>query len=263
MGCYRPVQIAQPDTGDPCPSGGARIEKLMKAPSPQTVHWTVLADKDEALALLDTAARSNGFGSPTLEASGVLLVIPRSLRKRRSASRLAGAVTKTERGTEITWACGADTLRAREYLLGVEAALPAGKMQYHGMTEAAAASGVVLEGRTAFRNVVGNLGRDELVLAVARGWLDSEAGVLAMTDQRLLLVKNDALGQPRLDAPLHSIGGLVLGKKSTGETLRISIGPATVSISHMGHGEGHGITAGFRQQMTERARTTASIPALE
>lgn len=56
------------------------------------------------------------------------------------------------------------------------AALPAGKMQYHGMTEAAAASGVVLEGRTAFRNVVGNLGRDELVFAVARGgWTPKRA----------------------------------------------------------------------------------------
>jgi hypothetical protein len=263
MGRYRPLQIAQQDTGDPCPSGGARIEKLMKDAAPQTVHWTVLADTDEALALLDIAARSNGFGSPTLEASGVRLEIPRSLRKRRPASRLAGAVTQTERGTEIIWTCGADTLRAQEYLLAVEAALPAGKMQYHGMIEAAAASGVVLEGRTAFRNVVGNLGRDELVLAVARGWLDSEACVLAMTDQRLLLVKDDALGHPRLDAPLDSIGGLVLGKKSTGETVRIRIGPATVTISHMGHGEGHGITAKFRQWMTERARTTLSIPALE
>lgn len=84
-----------------------------------------------------------------------------------------------------------------------------------------------------------------------------------MTDQRLLLVKDDALDAPRLDAPLDSIGGLVLGKKSTGETLRIRLGPATVTISHLGHGEGHGITAKFRERMTERARTTPSIPGPE
>ncbi|MFF2246060.1 hypothetical protein ACFVTM_17985 [Arthrobacter sp. NPDC058130] len=227
--------------------------------APHTVRWTLLAGKDEALALLGVAARKNGF-RPLHEAPGLILEIPRSLRKRRPACRLPGAVTETERGTEIHWTCGEDTHRAYEHLLGVEEALPDGKMYYHGMDEASAVSGVVLEGRQAFRSVVRNLGGDEWVLAVAQGKLASEAGIVALTDQRLLFVKGDVLGTPRLDAPLDSIGGLVLGKKSSGETLRIGAGPATVIISQMGHGEGHGITAKFRERMKEGARTTPIFP---
>lgn len=183
------------------------------------------------------------------------------MRKRRPACRLAGAITETERGTEIRWTNGEDKHWAHEYLLRVEEALPAGKIYYHGMDEACAASGLVLdEGRRAFRNVVRNVVGDEWVLAVAKGNLASEAGILALTDQRLLLVQDDLLGSTLLDAPLDSIGGLVLGKKSTGETLRIGLRPAAVFISHMGHGEGHGITAKFRERMNELSRTTPVFP---
>jgi hypothetical protein len=223
--------------------------------------------KNEALALLDAAARTNGF-RPLHDAPGILLEIPRSLRMRRPACRLPGAVTETERGTEIHWTGGEDMPRALKHLLGVEEAMPDGKMYYHGMDEASAVSGVVLEGRQAFRNVVRNLGGDEWVLAVAQGKLASEAGIVALTEQRLLFVKGDGLGTARLgtarlDAPLDSGGGLVLGKKSSGETLRIRAGPATVIISQMGHGEGHGITEKFRERMKERARTTPILPAQE
>ena len=169
MGRCRPVQLNPARQPVAHTDWRRRIKKSMTDAAPQTVRWTVLASKDEALALLDAAARKNGFRPPLHEAPGILLEIPRSLRKRRPASRLAGAVTETERGTEIHWTCGEDTQRAHEHLLGVEEALPDGKMYYHGMDEASAASGVVLEGRQAFRNVVRNLGGDEWVLAVARG----------------------------------------------------------------------------------------------
>ena len=236
------------------------INKTTTLVAPQTVLWTVLAGKEEALALLGVAARKNGFRPPSFEAYGVLLEIPRSLRKRRPAARLAGAVTETERGTAIHWSSGEDIQREHGHLLSVEEALPAGKIYYHGMEEACAASGLVFEGRLAFRNVVRSLAGDERVLAVAKGKLASESGIVALTDQRLLFVQNDVLGSPTLNVPLCSIGGIVLGKKSTGETLRIGIKPATVMISHMGHGEGHGITAKFRKRMNELSRTTPVFP---
>jgi hypothetical protein len=237
------------------------INKTTTVVAPQTVLWTVLAGKEETLALLGAAARKNGFRPTSLEAPAVLLKIPRSLRKRRPASRLAGAVTETERGTAICWTGGEDDIqRASEYLLGVKEALPAGKIYYHGMHEACAASGLVFDGPRVFRNVVRNLVGDEWVLAVAKGKLASESGIVALTDQRLMFVQDDLLGRVLLNAPLDSIGGLVLGKKSTGEILRIGLGPATVIVSHMGHGEGHGITATFRKRMNELSRTTPMFP---
>ncbi|HEX9155310.1 MAG TPA: hypothetical protein VF819_07075 [Nitrospira sp.] len=237
------------------------INKTTTVLAPQTVLWTVLAGKEEAQALLGAAARKNGFRPTYLESSGVLLEIPRSLRKRRPASRLTGAVTETGRGTAICWSSGEDDIqRAYEYLLSIEGALPAGKIYYHGMREACAASGLVFEGPRVFRNVARSLVGDEWVLAVAKGKLASDSGIVVLTDQRLMFLQDDVLGCVLLDAPLDSIGGLVLGKKSTGEILRIGLGPATVIVSHMGHGEGHGITATFRERMNELSRTIPMFP---
>lgn len=226
----------------------------------RTGLWTILASKDETLALLGLAARKNGFRTLVLEPPGIVLEISRSLHRRRPASRLGGALTETERGTAIRWSSTDETPRAHEHLLSVEEALPAGKIDYRGMDEASKASGLVLEGRRAFRNVLRKLVGDEWVLAVARGKLASEAGIVALTDQRLLLVQDNHLGSLLLDVPLDSIGGLVLGKKSTGETLRIGPSPSSVLISHLGHGEGHGITAKFREHMKELSRTTPMFP---
>lgn len=144
--------------------------------------------------------------------------VPRSLRKRRPACRLAGAVTETERGTAICWTSGEDTQRAPEHLVSVEEALPAGKSTTTGWTKLArhqvSSSRDGGHSATSSRNLVG----DERVLAVAKGTLASEAGIVTLTDQRLLLVQDDLLSSTLLDALRDSIGGLVLGKKSTGET---------------------------------------------
>ncbi len=230
---------------------------------PDTVRWMVLTDADEAVALLKQAARVNGFRYLSPAAGEVLIDIPRSLLKRRPASRLAGYLTPTKSGTEIIWACADAKHRSNGYLLSLEESLPAGMLYYHGVVEAAAASGALFEGIKAFRNVVDTLRPDESVGAVARGMIGDDAGNLALTDQRLLFIKDGAIGPPPLlEAPLDSIGTLVLGKKTTGETVRIMRDSATVDISHMGyHGGGHGIVAKFRELMKDRARTPPTFPA--
>ncbi|MEC5181904.1 hypothetical protein [Arthrobacter sp. CG_A4] len=229
---------------------------------PNTVRWMVLADADEAMTLLNQAARMNGYRVLPPAVGEVIIEVPRSLLKRRPASHLAGSVAQTKRGTEIVWACGDDKHRSNDYLLSLEESLPAGVLYYHGIVEAAAASGVLFEGKKPFRNVVDTLGPDESVVAVARGKLGDDAGIVALTDRRLLFVEDGSLGPPPgLDAPLDSIGTLALGKRTTGETVGIMLASATVVISHMGyHGDGHGIVAKFRKLMKERARTPVISP---
>ncbi len=230
--------------------------------APNTVRWMVLTGADEAVTLLNQAARMHGFRSLRAAAGEVLIEVPRSLRKRRPASRVAGHVTPTQSGTEIVWACGDEKHRSNEYLLSLEESLPAGLLYYHGLVEATAASETLFEGKRAFRNVVDILGHDESVVAVASGKIGDETGIVALTDRRLLFVNDGVLGlPPLLEAPLDSIGTLTLGKRSSGETITIMHASDGVVISHMGyHGDGHGIVTKFRELINDRARTPASSP---
>ncbi|RNL59167.1 hypothetical protein [Arthrobacter oryzae] len=226
---------------------------------PDTVRWLVLAGADEAMSLLHQAARMNGFRFLPRAAGEVLIEIPRSLFKRRPISRITGHATPTQSGTEIVWACGDEKHRAGEFLLCLEESLPDGTLDYHGLVEAAAASGVLFEGKKAYRNIVNSLRADESVLAVASGEIGEAAGIVALTDRRLLVVNVGVLGPPPLlEAPLDSIGTLTLGKKSSGETVTVGLGPDGVVISRMGYsGDGHVIVAKFRELMNDRARTPA------
>ena len=118
-----------------------------------------------------------------------------------------------------------------------------------------AAAGVVFEGSRSFRAIADNFESDEGVLAVARGRSGDETCVIVLTDRRLLLMPEGPEHPPLMDAPLVSIAAVMLGKKSTGETLRISIAPNGLFVSHLGHGEGHGVASAFRLRKQEMART--------
>jgi hypothetical protein len=66
-----------------------------------------------------------------------------------------------------------------------------------------------------------------------------------------------------LDVPHRSISALSLGKKSSGETLRIAASETEIEISRLGHGEGHGIATSFRYIRHEQARSQRPPCALK
>ncbi|QDW28784.1 hypothetical protein FFF93_002485 [Arthrobacter sp. KBS0702] len=227
---------------------------------PDEVRWIFLGDAAEATELVDAAARKKGFKSRS-NASGFVVEIPWSLRKRRPAATIVGATRPSGPRTEIVWRCDPNTSRSYEHLLGLEAELPDGRIDYHGMAEVSAAAGLAFEGRRTFRAVAAHLQDDERAIAVARGKLGENPCLMLLTDRRLLLFGDHPEATPLVDAPLDSIAAMRLGKKSDGETLRIGIPPGAIVISNLGHGEGHGIASTFRLRAQELARTLPLIPS--
>ena len=129
-------------------------------------------------------------------------------------------------------------------------------MYYHGLEDAALRAGLSLGGRTTLRVIVRALARDETVRAIGRGHLNETAGYIVLTTRRLLVIEASGLGsRTLLDAPHGSIEALSLGKRITGETLRVVLPAGPIVISRLGHGEGHGIVKSYR------ARTGRSGPA--
>ncbi|WP_326961410.1 MULTISPECIES: hypothetical protein [unclassified Arthrobacter] len=171
------------------------------------------------------------------------------------------------RGTGVLWTSEDTEPGLEEHLLSIEENLPEGVMYDHGLTDAAEKAGLTLGGKKELRGLVCVLDRYEAVRAVGKGQLNDESGFVVLTGERLVFVANcDAGSKLLLDAPHNSIEKLVMGKRTSGETIRVALSGRAVEISRLGHGEGHGIATSYREVSNERARTTpitsseASIP---
>lgn len=221
---------------------------------PQEVSWMVKAGTAETVALLATASRKYGFRF-TSSGYDVSVEIPKSFRKRRSAARLSGTMTPTEGGTDIRWGRGPEWQREFAHLSDLEAAVPMGKIHYYGLIEVSATAGLVFDERRIFRTVAGHFDSDEWVLAVGRGRSGEQTCIIVLTDRRLLLVAYSLNPPPLLNAPLVDIAAVTLGKRSTGETLRVGLSPNDLFVSHLGHAEGYAIASTFRLRKQELART--------
>lgn len=226
-----------------------------------SIRWTMLTGIDAAGPLIHRAAVDAGFRTQSRDGAEIRVDVPRSLRRRRGASHLTGWASTSARGTEIDWRAEESGAGHAEHLLRIEENLPQGVMYYHGLGDAAARAGLDVCGQEIPRSIVGALDRDETVCAIGKGHLDDKPGFVVLTGKRLLVVEKRITGADRLlDIPHHSIKSLSLGKKISGEILRIALAAADVEISRLGHGEGYGIATSFREIQKERARSSPGPP---
>jgi hypothetical protein len=219
-------------------------------PRPGFIRWTMLRDISETLHLIDQAAAQSGFSTEARRGAELRIQVPRSLRKRRTALDITGAASVSPLGTGITWTTGDSSTRHQEHLLEIEENLPRGVMHYHGLVEAAERAGFSFPGKRTLREIASLLGRHEIVRATGEGHLGDQPAYVLLTDQHFLVVDSGDPGlAPLLDMPHGSIISITLGKKVTGETLRLTLQESAIDISRLGHGEGHNIVNSFREVM--------------
>jgi hypothetical protein len=218
----------------------------------------MLTGVDAARNHVSGAAVESGFRATSCDEDRINIDVPFSFRKRRRAVRLTATVRPSARGADVAWTADQGPLN-HEHLASIEEALPEGVMDYHGLEGAALRAGLSLGGRTELRAIVRVLARDETARAIGRGHLNETAGYVILTTSRLLVIETSGLGSRRvLDAPHGSIEALSLGKRITGETLRVVLPRGPIVISRLGHGEGHGIVKTYREERKERARFVPS-----
>ncbi|NUU31937.1 hypothetical protein [Arthrobacter sp. C9C5] len=223
-----------------------------------TVLWAMLTSVDAARHLLHGAAAEAGFRARLCDEDCINIAVPFSLRNRRRAVRMTAAVRLSGRGADVVWTADQGPLN-HGHLANIEEKLPEGVMDYHGLEDAALRAGLTLGGRTEFRAVVRLLARGETVLAVGKGNLNEAAGYVVLTSRRFLVIETSVLGSRILfDAPHGSIEALSLGKRSTGETIRVALPSGPIVISRLGHGEGYGLVKSFREEKRNRERFVPS-----
>lgn len=226
--------------------------------APETVLWTMLTGIDATLDHIRGAAVESGFRARSCDEDLINIEVPFSFRKRRRTARLTATVLPSARGTDVAWTPGTGPLN-HQHLAHIEDTLPEGVMYYHGLEDAAVRAGLSLGGRATLRVIVRVLARDETVRAIGKGHLNETSGYVVLTTSRLLVIEASGLGSPTvLDAPHGSIEALSLGKRITGETLRVVLPSGPIVISRLGHGEGHGIVKSYREERKEQARIVPS-----
>jgi hypothetical protein len=231
-----------------------KAESIQMTSAPETVLWTMLIGVDAARDHIRVAAVESGFRATFGDEERISIEVPFSLRKRRRALRFTAAASPSRHGAIIAWTADLGPL-IHEHLASIEEKLPEGVMHYHGLEDAALRAGLSMGGRTMLRVIVRALARDETVRAIGKGHLNETAAYVVLTTKRLLVLAASGLGSKTLvDAPCESIEAPSLGKRTTGETLRIVLPQGPIVISRLGHGEGHGIIKSFRDGQKERAR---------
>jgi diguanylate cyclase (GGDEF)-like protein len=232
----------------------AKDPLAMAAPA-GAVRWTLLTDVPGALTSVSEAAAAAGFETESVTETEVRVYVPRSLLKRQRPAMLIGSLAPVARGVEISWMAGNAGALRHTHLLAIEQQLPEGAVYYHGATAAAARAGLPEPALGDLRNIAGLLSRDEIVRAMGQGHLDDKDGYVILTGHRLLVVEAGQTGsKPPLDVCLGSIERLSMGKRTTGETIRLEKAGQTTEISRLGHGEGYEIAQVFRDAMNERDR---------
>lgn len=223
------------------------------------VLWRTSSGSEAFLAALQRIAGERGLKSFSRGADEIRITVPMSLLRRRRQSMLTGAVSHSGEGVEISWIVSAQF--QEECLLSLEESLPEAFFDYRGLLEAASSAGFTFSGRAAIRNVMDSLGRREAVTAAGRGQLGDAEVVVALTTQRIVIADVKDLAPPYIEVHLRDVERLSLGKKKTGETLTLAFLGTDVVISHLGHGEGHGVVSRFRQAKKDLERTSPLLPA--
>ncbi len=239
--------------GSSCPS---LTTEQPAAQAPESVLWTLMSDANEARQLIHRAAEKAGYRMETPKGTELRVHVPRSLRRRRRPACLSGAVKARGRHIEIEWTSDDAGAELNRLLLDVEESLPEDAIYYHGLTEAAAKAGLVLSGKKASRRIVDLLDPHDVVHAVGKGHLNGEPGFVVLTATRLIFAPDDTDGSTGVtNLAQHLIESVVLGKRSSGETLKIALAGRVLEISRLGHGEGHAVAKMFREVAAERERT--------
>jgi len=223
--------------------------------SKKSIHWTLQDAGDDLRAAVRLAVENAGFRVEPAENTEVRIHVPRSIRHRRRAAWLTARISSVGSRTVIEWTNDDDDERTNleEILLEIEKTLPDGVLYDHGFASAAQSVGLIgAEGQTV-RRISNLLDHSDVIHAVGSGEMDGYSGLAVLTESRLLFVPTHGTPSAKLtDVDLDTIDAIHLGKRSSGETLKVEMAGVTSEISKMGHGEGHGLSKAFRRLTAKR-----------
>lgn len=223
----------------------------------RTVHWTVLADAGDPIALVTDAVKSTDFSVTSSSPTSMVIEVPRAMMKNRWGATVTGTVSPGEKGTDIEWVIDGPGNKHYEHMMAIAEGMPEGSLYDHGIPEAVSKVALKMFGRKEIRHLANVLDRGELVHAIGVGNLSGKMGIVALTDRRLLFLEKSIGSENLVEFALGSIGALSLGKKMGGETLTITYSGTTATITTLGHGQGDAIARKFRE-LKERSAFAAS-----
>lgn len=228
----------------------------------RTVHWTVLADAGDPVAVITQAVAATDFAVVSTTPSSIVIDVPRAMIKNRWAATITGTLTPGERGTDIEWIIDGLGNKHFEHMVMIGTGMPEGSLYDHGIPDAVAKVSLKVFGRKEIRHLANVLDRAEYVHAIGVGSLGQKMGIVALTDHRLLFLEKSIGSESLVEFDLSAIGALALGKKIGGETLIVTYPGTSATITGLPHGQGDAIAREFRELKELPAAAVAVAPAV-
>lgn len=223
----------------------------------RTVHWTVLAEAGDPIALVTEAVKPTEFSVTSTSPTSIVIDVPRAMMKNRWGATITGTLSPGAKGTDIEWVVDGLGNKHYEHMVTIGEGMPEGSLDDHGIPEAVSKVALKLFGRKEIRHLANVLDRGEFVYAIGVGNLGGKMGIVALTDRRLLFLEKSIGSENVVEFALGSIGALSLGKKMGGETLTITHSGTAATITTLQHGQGDAIARKFREWKDQPAAAAA------
>lgn len=184
-------------------------------------------------------------------------------RKRRMlANRWAMTGAITVANGEITTTIEGTGDAHALFVAEIYAALPDGLLYDHGIgaATAAMAKSERFFGSMELANLVNEMTPGEAVQMMASCNIDGNAGLIVLTDRRILAKDRKAWSASTREIQPKSITSISTGKKLTGETLTLTVSNADVEVTTLQHGRGKQLADRIRKMMAVPT-SSASAPA--
>lgn len=224
-----------------------------------TTRRTLTIDPQQALATIGNGLPS--IKDVTVTAAGNPIHIDR--KRRLTANRHAMNGTVGVNGNELIISLDGLGTAHKKFAAEIIDLLPEEAIYDHGIADALDRTDKSAKffGKAAISDLIDDMQPGEQVAMLTSGNLEKSPGIIVVTNQRIL-IKSRVLNESETkEIKPKSISSLSVGKKMTGESLKMTVSGTDMEISAIPHGRGQELAMVIRQAQAEDATPAPAAAA--
>lgn len=231
-------------------------------PISRTVHWTLLANLEEALKAVADAVSKAKFKIESQTPGHIKVDVPRSLLLNQWAAKIEGAVEADGDRTHIRWTVEGLGDKHFAHIGKIAKGLPDGMLYDRGIPALMARTLGIAFAIGEISHLPNVMDRGETVLAMAVGKVNGKSALGVVTDSRVFFLEKGlvAVRESLTAFDLSVIQAVHTAKSAGGESLTITYSGMTAVMTHIPHGAGDTLAEAIR---SAKASHQTSAPAAQ
>lgn len=230
-------------------------------PISRTVHWTLLADVEKALAAISDAVAKAKFKLESQTPGHIEIDVPRAILLDRWAAKINGAVTPEGGKTHIQWTIEGHGDKHYAHIAKIGKGLPSGMLDDRGIPALITKTPGIAFAIGEISHLPNIVDRGETFLAMAVGKVAGKSALGVATNQRVIFLEKGimAVRESLTAFDLSAIQAVHTAKSVGGESLTITYSGMTAVMTHIAHGSGDAVAQAIRSAKAETSVPVAAV----